>query len=224
MNQTIFIAGTDTDVGKTFVSNAILLRAKNLGLTTVAYKPISAGCEMTENGLRNEDALILQQQSSIDLDYHEVNPIAYADPVAPHLAAQGLHQQIDLELVHKGYKNLLSKSADLTLVEGAGGWRLPLGQGKYLSDVVKHYKMPVILVVGMKLGCLNHALLTVEAIKRDGVELVGWIANQIDPEMIYYQQNIETLKELIAAPNLGVVPYINNKDTKFDVSTFISFP
>lgn len=222
MTKSIFIAGTDTDVGKTFISKAILQRAEKLGLASAAYKPVSAGCELTDDGLRNEDALILQRHSTLNLAYDAVNPIAFADPVAPHLAAQKLAQAIDIETINTGYQNLLGTAADFILVEGAGGWRLPLGQGRFLSDFVKQQRIPVVLVVGMKLGCLNHALLTVEAIERDGVELVGWIANQIDPKMACFQQNIEALTDLITAPNLGIVPFV--EDDNIDVSELISFP
>lgn len=224
MTKSIFIAGTDTDVGKTFISKAILQRAAKLGLSTAAYKPVSAGCDVTVEGLRNKDALTLQRYSTVNLVYEDVNPIAYADPVAPHLAAQHLDEVIDFDTVTKGYEKLQITQADLILVEGAGGWRLPLGQGRFLSDVVKQQKIPVVLVVGMKLGCLNHALLTVEAIERDGVELIGWIANQIDPKMAYYEQNIGALTELISAPNLGVVPFVDDDSSNVDVSAFISFP
>lgn len=224
MTKSIFIAGTDTDVGKTFISKAILQRAEKLGFTTAAYKPVSAGCDTTDEGLRNEDALILQRHSTVKLTYRDVNPIAYVDPVAPHLAAQRLGETIDLDKITSGYHKLQITQADWILIEGAGGWRLPLGQDKFLSDIVKQQKIPVLLVIGMKLGCLNHALLTVEAIKRDGVELVGWIANHIDPEMAYFEQNIEALTELIPAPNLGIVPFVKDDTDSIDVSAFISFP
>ena len=207
--KTFFIAGTDTDVGKTFVASGILQCANARGLSTAGYKPISAGCELTDEGLRNEDALVLQANSSLDLQYDEVNPIAFADPVAPHLAAERNHTAISLNDVSAGYSTLVQKSADFLLVEGAGGWRLPLNNnGQFLSDFVIQQKLPVILVVGMKLGCLNHAMLTIEAIERDGLKLAGWVANFVDPQMMYQQDNLKSLKCLIQAPCLGEIPYL----------------
>ncbi len=204
-----FVAGTDTDVGKTFVSQAILMAANQAGLKSIGYKPVSAGCEETSEGLRNSDALMLQRNSSVVLQYDEVNPVAFLDPVAPHLAAKKEEINIEVETVSQGYENLLAKDADLVLVEGAGGWRLPLNDSQFLSDFVIQHDLPVVLVVGLKLGCLNHSLLTVEAIKRDGLNLAGWVANQIDPDMLYLQDNIDALHGLISAPCLGVIPRLN---------------
>lgn len=204
-----FVAGTDTDVGKTFVSQAILMAANQAGLKSIGYKPVSAGCEETSEGLRNSDALMLQRNSSVVLQYDEVNPVAFLDPVAPHLAAKKEEINIDVETVSQGYENLLAKDADLVLVEGAGGWRLPLNDSQFLSDFVIQHDLPVVLVVGLKLGCLNHSLLTVEAIKRDGLNLAGWVANQIDPDMLYLKDNIEALHGLISAPCLGVIPRLS---------------
>ena len=221
-----FIAGTDTDVGKTFVARGILSCANDLGLTTAGYKPVSAGCEISSKGLRNEDALILQNASSLPLTYDEVNPIAFADPVAPHLAALRNHKTIDASDIVQGYKILQEKKPDLLLVEGAGGWRLPLNnEGRFLSDVVKQLQLPVVLVVGMKLGCLNHAMLTVEAIERDGLRLAGWVANLIDGDMLYQRDNLDSLKALIQAPCLGVVPQMEDDadvNTCIDIKALLS--
>jgi dethiobiotin synthetase len=201
-----FVTGTDTDAGKTFVCQALLMAARAKGLRTVAYKPVSAGCEVTEAGLRNEDALLLQQQCTERLSYDEVNPIAFIDPVAPHLAAARADQSIVLEDLQLGLTRLQHKPADLLLVEGAGGWRLPLNNQFLLSDLAEHANLPVILVVGLKLGCINHALLTAQAIEADGLAISGWVANQIDPNMLYLDENVASLKQLINAPLLGFVP------------------
>lgn len=219
MKNSVFITGTDTDAGKTVIAKAILQIAAQRGLSTVGFKPISAGCSETANGLRNEDALSLQSASSINVTYDEVNPVAFADPVAPHLAALRTKQKINVEQITSAYLHLNSYNADLLLTEGAGGWRLPLGQGQFLSDFVIQHKIPVILVVGLKLGCLNHALLTYQAIIADGVEVIGWVANQIDEQMLYLQDNIDSLKELIPAPCLGVVPRLNNIEQAQDFLT-----
>jgi dethiobiotin synthetase len=178
---------------------------------------VAAGCERTAQGLRNEDALLLQAASSIELTYDEVNPIAFAEPVAPHLAAQNLSQTISLSDIHSGFIRLQHKQADVLLVEGAGGWRLPLGlnsQGEqqYLSDFAIQQKLPVIMVVGVRLGCLNHALLTAEAIRNDGLELVGWVANKMDSNMPYQEENIQSLKQQLNAPFIGSIPQLDDPE------------
>ena len=215
--KTFFVTGTDTEVGKTFISQALLLAMGVSGLSTTAYKPVAAGCEQTPLGLRNEDALLLQAACSIELSYDEINPIAFAEPVAPHLAAQNLSQTIILKAINDGFVRLQQKQADVLLVEGAGGWRLPLGadlQGKqqYLSDFAIQHKLPVILVVGIRLGCLNHALLTAEAIRSDGLELAGWVANQIDSNIPYRDENIQSLQKQLNAPFIGSVPKLEEPE------------
>lgn len=213
MTTLFFVTGTDTDVGKTRIATAMLDCAAQIGLSTLGYKPVSAGCELTPQGLRNADALALQQASSLSVSYEQVNPIAYADPVAPHLAAKRQGERISLAQISQGLDSLLAIKPDILLVEGAGGWRLPLGHGHFMSDFAAQRKMPVILVVGMKLGCLNHALLTVEAIKQDGLPIAGWIANQIVPQMDYYTDNLQALGELIDAPLLGSVPFLDENQS-----------
>lgn len=204
-----FVTGTDTEVGKTFISCALLHQAAQLGLTTAAYKPVAAGCETSIQGLRNEDALMLQQASTQPLAYQDVNPIALAPAVAPHLAARQVGSHIGLEVINTGYRQLKDKNADFTLVEGAGGWRLPLNDNQYLSDFVVQQQLAVILVVGVKLGCLNHALLTAQAIRSDGLHIAGWVANQLDMSMPFRQDNIDDLKVRLKAPFLGQVPQLN---------------
>lgn len=207
-----FVTGTDTEVGKTFISCAILQQANQQGLTTAAYKPVAAGCELCAEGLRNEDALLLQQASSLSLSYDKINPVALAPAVAPHLAALKADVSLSLDRITSGYQHLVSKRADLTLVEGAGGWRLPLDKNYYLSDFVIEQRLGVILVVGIRLGCLNHALLTAEAINHDGLKLVGWVANQLDMSMPYRQENIDDLKSRIDAPFFGQVPQVETPE------------
>lgn len=207
-----FIAGTDTDVGKTFVTQGLLMAAKQAGISCLGYKPVSAGCQSTPEGLRNDDALILQQYSSLPVSYEQVNPVAFADPVAPHLAAKRQSLSIDLNTIQAGFSQLENMNPQLILVEGAGGWRLPINNEQFLSDFVVQQNMPVILVVGVKLGCLNHTLLTLEAIARDGLKLAGWIANQVDPDMLYLEENINDLKQRIAAPCLGVIPRLEKAE------------
>ncbi|MFC3120730.1 dethiobiotin synthase [Agaribacter flavus] len=225
--RTIFVTGTDTDVGKTFVSRLILNKMSTRYSRTAGFKPISAGCERTSQGLRNEDALILQQASTIDLDYNEVNPIAFAPPIAPHIAAKQVGVRLGVEEISQHYRRLLEHSPDFVLTEGAGGWRLPLSDQEsdtsaskpcieYLSDFAIAHDMPVVLVVGMRLGCLNHAVLTYEAIVRDGLNCIGWIANQCEPDMPYYKHNKQSLTNLLNAPMLAEVAYCDEKTPEGD--------
>ncbi|ABG41070.1 dethiobiotin synthase [Paraglaciecola sp. T6c] len=211
-----FVTGTDTEVGKTFVSCALLAACHDAGLSTAAYKPVSAGCDVTQAGLRNEDALALQQASNTPLSYDEVNPIAFAEPIAPHLACEKLMTKgqgapIELDTINEGYVALIEKKSDMLLVEGAGGWRLPLGQNsqgqeQFLSDFAISQKLPVILVVGMRLGCINHALLTAQSIEQDGLNVAGWVANMLEPEMPFLEENIHSLARLLNAPLIARVP------------------
>ena len=220
--KTFFITGTDTDVGKTICCKALLQAANKQNLSTLAYKPIAAGCEITEAGLRNEDALILQQNSSVAVPYQAVNPIAFELPIAPHIAADLTNKPIDIDLISQGLRNLQQKSADLLIVEGAGGWRLPINNKQMLSEWVVEQKLPVILVVGMKLGCLNHAVLTYETIINDGLNVVGWIANQIQPDMPYYQENLQLLTEKIAAPKIAEILFRDDIN-EVDLAQFVNF-
>ncbi|WP_101759252.1 dethiobiotin synthase [Oceanicoccus sp. KOV_DT_Chl] len=201
-----FIAGTDTDVGKTLIATAILHAANQQGLSTLALKPVAAGCEQTGQGLRNSDALLLQQTMSIALPYEQVNPVALQAAIAPHIAAEQEGKRLSLARLVGFCRGALMQPADFALIEGAGGWRVPLNARETMAGLAKELNTPVILVVGMKLGCINHALLTAEAIAHDGVPLAGWVANQLDAEMPCYQENINTLKSLLRAPCLGEVP------------------
>tara|TARA_R110002153_G_scaffold6556_26_gene30167 strand:- start:6739 stop:7464 length:726 start_codon:yes stop_codon:yes gene_type:complete len=226
--RAFFVTGTDTEVGKTFVSEALLILLNKKGLLTAAYKPIAAGCELTPQGLRNEDALALQKHSSIDLSYDEVNPIAFEAAIAPHLAAQKLStdntaQLIAIDTVREGFVCLLQKKPDVLIVEGAGGWRLPLGidfegNPRYLSEFVVERNLSVILVVGMRLGCLNHAVLTAECIRNDGLKIAGWVANQVDPDMPYLDDNIASLKTLLDVPFIGSLPRL---ETPADAGVYL---
>ena len=227
--RAFFVTGTDTEVGKTFVTEALLILLNQKGLLTAAYKPIAAGCEVTEQGLRNEDALTLQKHSSLDLSYDEVNPIAFEAAIAPHLAARTLSDgesksAISIDTVRESFVDLLQKKPDVLMVEGAGGWRLPLGNEyngdpRYLSEFVVERNLSVILVVGMRLGCLNHAVLTAECIRNDGLKVAGWVANQIDPDMPLLDENIDSLKTLLDAPFMGALPRL---DKAADASAHIN--
>ncbi|WP_432472179.1 dethiobiotin synthase [Amphritea sp. HPY] len=210
----IFVAGTDTDVGKTLVAAGLLQAANNRGLKTVAVKPVAAGCEQTEDGLRNADALLLQQTASLKISYEQVNPIALEPAIAPHIAAQQLGRRLDADRMAALCRGVMMQPADLVVIEGAGGWRVPLNSRQTLADLPKQLKVPVVLVIGMKLGCISHALLTVEAIVKDGLRLAGWVANRIDPDMSCYQENLDTLKGMLSAPLLGEIPVLNDTSPK----------
>ncbi|EGU30082.1 dethiobiotin synthase [Vibrio scophthalmi] len=207
MIDAFFIAGTDTDVGKTVASKAILnaLAAKNL--QTIGYKPVAAGSDKTEQGMRNSDALYLQNAATVNVDYADVNPYALELPASPHIAAKRENVVIDYALLSEKLAQH-KQNSDIVLVEGAGGWRVPVSDTDCLSTWVQQEKLPVVLVVGIKLGCLSHALLTLDAIKADGLELAGWVANRINPGTENYAEIIEMLEQKISAPKIGEIPYV----------------
>jgi len=209
--QRFFITGTDTDVGKTICTAALLHKAKLASKSTLGLKPLAAGCEETEQGLRNSDALVLMAQSTEQLPYDQVNPVALKEAIAPHIAAERLNKPLSAARL-VGYLRgvLMINRAEFICIEGAGGWRVPLNAKETLAEVPKDLKLPVIVVVGMKLGCINHAMLTMEAIHRDGLNVVGWIANRIDNDMDAYQENLDSLKKQIRVPCLGEVPYLTD--------------
>ena len=217
---TYFVTGTDTDVGKTICTKALLQAASKQGVSTLAYKPIAAGCIETINGLRNDDALTLQQSSNLDVTYEAVNPIAFKAPIAPHIAASEKNTCIDSAIISQGLLQLQKQEAQLLLVEGAGGWHLPLNHHQLLSQWVIEQQLPVMLVVGLKLGCLNHAILTAQTIQQSGLPIVGWIANHLQANMPYVEQNIETLTSFIDAPLLAEIPYLENIEQQ-DLSCYI---
>ncbi len=211
MARTLFITGTDTEVGKTFVSAALLHAFFQAGLRTIGLKPVAAGCESTPEGLVNEDALMLQRYATIKLPYSQVNPIALEAPIAPHIAAQREGKVLSLSRLVGLCRGTLMTPHDMAVVEGAGGWLVPLNSRELLSDLARELRAPVVLVVGLRLGCLNHALLTVESIQRRGIPLAGWIGNQCQVEpMAAIEDNLDTLQGAIRAPCLGILPYADN--------------
>jgi len=205
--KAFFITGTDTHVGKTFIAASLLLAAKARGMTTAALKPVAAGCEKTPDGLRNADALLLQSVITQKLYYEQINPIALEAAIAPHIAAQLEKRSMSADRL-AGFCRGVLNTADFTLVEGAGGWRVPINPTETLADLAKALRLPVILVVGVRLGCISHALLTVEAIRNDGLPLVGWVANCVDADMPALQENIQSLAARIPAPCLAIVPWV----------------
>lgn len=209
----IFITGTDTDVGKTYVSVALLNQLNAAGYQTFGVKPIASGCEMDSNGqLINSDALALLEAASIKQSYATVNPIALSEAIAPHIAATHAGIQLSLDKMVNHIKQSTQANADFNLIEGAGGWCVPLNQTELVSDVIASLRLPVILVVGMKLGCLNHAILTCHHILAKKCSLLGWVANCVDPAAIAVDENIQTLRSWLPVPCLGVVPYAKIPD------------
>lgn len=201
-----FVTGTDTGVGKTLIAAALLRQQAALGLRVAGMKPIASGCYPTAAGLRNDDATLLEQQATTRFPYALVNPYAFEPAIAPHLAAQAVGIEIELPVLVTAY-NVLAAQSDVVIVEGAGGWRVPIGSAGLLSDFPEALGLNVILVVGLRLGCLNHALLTSEAIASGGKSrLVGWVGNGIDPAFSPFEENVETLRRRIPAPCLGIVP------------------
>jgi dethiobiotin synthetase len=209
MKQGYFITGTDTDVGKTWATTALMRHCRQQGLSVIGMKPVAAGCNEVAGELKNDDALQLQAEASVAIDYQLMNPYAYALPVSPHIA--GRDNPVQLPKVLACFQQL-QPQAEIILVEGAGGWYAPINNQQSISDLAIALNLPVILVVGIKLGCINHSLLSYQAINQSGLVCAGWIANCIQPEMLCMQDNIDTLKALIPAPLLGVLPYLQQAD------------
>lgn len=216
----VFVTGTDTDVGKTLVSAALLERLAEGNYQTLAMKPVAAGAEATALGLRNTDALQLAAAMSCrSVAYQHVNPVCLAAPVAPHLAAAQQGIELKVADLKKAYQQLATHEHDVLLVEGAGGWLVPLNEQESLADLATVLKGNVVLVVGMQLGCLNHALLTASEIQRRGLNLVGWVANQAGPEaMALARENEQWLENYLTkhfqAPLLASIPFQETVDAK----------
>ena len=206
MTRGIFVTGTDTGVGKTVVAAGLVRLAARSGRRVVGLKPIASGAERTPEGLRNEDALALAAESSVQLPYALTNPLCFEPAIAPHIAAAEAGVAITVpELV--AWYGRATAQADLAIVEGAGGWRVPLHPEGFLSDLPEQLGLDVLLVVGLRLGCLNHARLTLEAIERSGrCRYVGWIGNRIDPAFARLDENLATLTRLLGGPPLAVIP------------------
>ena len=208
-----FITGTDTGVGKTFVTCALLYTLKAQGIAAIGMKPIAAGGEMTPDGFNNEDVEALHLASVVKLQREDLNCYLLSEPIAPHIAAANEDIDIDLDVIRQRFDQL-ADLADVVLVEGVGGFIVPLGDSISTADLAQDLDLPVILVVGMRLGCLNHALLTQEAILARGLTLAGWVANQIDPHMTELDANIEALEVRIRAPLLGVIEWQKQPDAE----------
>jgi dethiobiotin synthetase len=206
MTRGLFVTGTDTGVGKTTITLGLMQALQARGQTVTAMKPVASGCVNTPSGLISDDAQRLQASSSIDICYDWVNPYAFEPPVAPHLAADAVGVRIDIEVIEQALRRLAT-DADQVLVEGVGGWLVPIGQRQTMADVALALGLPVIMVVGVTLGCINHALLTARAVQSAGLRLAGWIANRVDPDCQKPDAIVTALGGWLAAPLLADVPY-----------------
>lgn len=204
--EALFVAGTDTGIGKTHAACALIHALRARGLQACGMKPVASGCLETPEGRRNEDALALQAAGSRPLAYASINPVALREPLSPHLAARLEGITIRMPPLRAAFDQLLG-AHQAVVVEGVGGWMVPLAPGLLASAIPQQWELPVVLVVGLRLGCLNHALLSARAIVADGCRLAGWVANRIDPAMAAVEDNLETLRAMLPAPCLGVLPH-----------------
>jgi dethiobiotin synthetase len=207
MFKGLFITGTDTGCGKTEVTLGLMQALQRRGEQVLGMKPVASGAVESSAGLRNDDALRILAQGSTQPPYEWINPFAYKPPISPHLAAEAAGRPIDLLRIRNGYARLTER-ADRVLVEGVGGWLAPLSGENTLADLALGLKLPVLLVVGLRLGCINHALLTEASIRQSGAQLMGWVANQVEPEMAAREGNLETLKARLSVPCLGEIPWL----------------
>ena len=213
MSRCVFITGTDTGIGKTLVAGTVLAAFEAAGLRAAGMKPVASGCELGSDGLRNADAELLIAHSAGAPAYDLVNPFALPQAIAPHLAAADAGTELRLEPIEAAFAALRAQY-DQVVVEGVGGWAVPLSASLMQSDLVRALKLPVILVIGLRLGCLNHALLSARAIVADGCELLGWIGSRVDPQMARVEENLATLRERIPAPCLGVLPFAQQPEPR----------
>lgn len=210
MGRAYFVTGTDTGVGKTLVSAALLHAAGTRGWRGIGLKPVAAGAFLRDGRQVNEDALLLQASASVALDYAQVNPVLLKQAVAPHLAAAEQGVRIDVAALAAHCRAVARLPHDLLLVEGAGGWLVPINEHETMADLAEALGWPVILVVGLRLGCLNHALLSAAAIRASGLTLAAWVANTLDPAMESLDANIAALDARLGAPRLGTMPALGS--------------
>lgn len=208
MSKGYFITGTDTGVGKTKIAVALLKTLKQQGHTTAGLKPVSSGCIKTAQGLRNEDALSLLGAATLKTPYDWINPFAFEPHIAPHIAAKERGERLSIKIVWESCQPILKSNVDYVVVEGSGGFLVPLNSRETMADLAKKINFPIILVVGLRLGCINHSLLTAQAIESYGLNALGWVGYPypLEPEMPHLQDNIETLKERLNMPYLGTYP------------------
>ena len=218
-----FVTGTDTGVGKTLVASALVHRFAQYGMRSVGMKPIAAGCSVKNGRLLSEDVEQLLAASNVDAPLELVNPYALVPAIAPHIAAQQTGVALDLSIMVAAYQRL-ADMAEAVVVEGVGGFRVPLDDSLDTADLAQALALPIVMVVGMRLGCLSHALLTAESIERCGLHLAGWVANRIDAEMPVYEENLQTLHQWLDAPCLGILPWLGPNADAADAATHLQLP
>ncbi len=212
MEKGYFITGTDTNVGKTWATIALMRYFKSRGKSVAGMKPVASGCIMQDGQMRNDDALLIQKNASLPIDYDLINPYAYEVPVSPHIA--GVNNPVEFNQLVARFE-LLKILADVVVVEGAGGWYTPLNEQEANSDLAIALALPVIMVVAIRLGCINHARLTYQAIKQSNVDCAGWIGVCTDPDLLSRDENILAIRAAMDAPLLGVLPYREVADFDF---------
>ena len=217
-----FISGTDTNVGKTEITCALMRVISNQDKTVVGMKPISAGVEKIREGYLNKDVDKIMNEASFSYDISKVNSYSFDEPIAPHIAADKVNCSIDFNLIQNNL-NQIKEKADYVFIEGAGGHEVPLDKTRTMADLVTSLDIPIILVVGIRLGCINHSILTINSILNRKQKLFGWVANCIDKDMSEIDKNISYLKEKIPSPLIGIVPYQENIDTEI-ISSFLVWP
>ncbi len=218
-NKGFFILGTDTNVGKTTIAVNLLSFLKANGYSTIGLKPISSGAHLSKVGLRNSDAIALQKAATICLPYEQVNPFCFSLATAPHIAAEQQACQLSLAKIMQSFQPLLNYKADYRVIEGLGGAAVPLNKTETMLDLLQALNLPVILVVGLRLGCLNHALLTYEILRKRKIPIVACICNQIDPDMLFHEENGLYLKQAMDVPFFSFVRYQrNNLDTSICIA------
>jgi len=220
MTNGIFITGTDTGIGKTIVSCALMHELAQQGYKVAGMKPIASGASFHNGQLQNEDALALIQHANTSADYERVNPYCFEPAIAPHIAAKQARVDINMSIIQQAFTEL-GKQADWVVVEGVGGWMVPINEQQVVADIAFELALPVILVVGLRLGCINHTLLTMESMQSKGVNIMGWIANQLDPDLTATEQIIKTLQNKLNSSYLGYLPYFDkglfDPDKKIDL-------
>jgi dethiobiotin synthetase len=214
----LFVTATDTGVGKTAIAVALVRGLVAQGLDVAVMKPIASGSEHTPEGLRNDDALKLIGAANVAASYENVNPYCFEPPVSPHIAANEAGLTVDLRQIAQKFA-ILAAAADFIVVEGAGGWLAPISDRETMADLAAALALPVLLVVGLRLGCINHASLTKLAIESRGIRFAGWVANGIDPALARRAENLEALERALAQPPLAVVPYLSPDAPPLELTT-----
>ncbi|MBP7920579.1 MAG: dethiobiotin synthase [Limnohabitans sp.] len=218
-----FVTGTDTEIGKTLVASALVYRQAQQGFRVAAMKPVAAGAYLHEGRWCNEDVDALAQVASVDLPVSDTSPYIFQTPAAPHLAAAAQQVHIDPALILRSFEHVRTQ-AQAVVVEGVGGFCVPLNDHYDTADLARDLGLPVVLVVGMRLGCISQALLTAEAIRARGLDLLGWVANVVDPQMLYLEENIQAIAQRIHAPLLGSIPRLVQPDAAAAATHLTAFP